>query len=105
MSRIDALIALNPPLVLAVLALVTVQIMKFAITLIAHRRVDFQRLTGTGGMPSSHAASVAALATTVGLQEGWNSPIFGVAAFFSMIMYDLRGSDEPQGGRHGSSTA
>src|SRR5690606_34917883 len=65
-SRIDALIALNPPLVLAVLALVTVQIMKFAITLIAHRRVDFQRLTGTGGMPSSHAASVAALATTVG---------------------------------------
>lgn len=92
MSRIDALIALNPPLVLAVLALVTVQIMKFAITLIAHRRVDFQRLTGTGGMPSSHAASVAALATTVGLQEGWNSPIFGVAAFFSMIvMYDAAG--------------
>jgi acid phosphatase family membrane protein YuiD len=91
-SRIDALIALNPPLVLAVLALVTVQIMKFAITLIAHRRVDFQRLTGTGGMPSSHAASVAALATTVGLQEGWNSPIFGVAAFFSMIvMYDAAG--------------
>lgn len=92
MSRIDALIALNPPLVLAVLALVTVQIMKFAITLIAHRRVDFQRLTGTGGMPSSHAASVAALATTVGLQEGWNSPIFGVAAFFSMIVtYDAAG--------------
>lgn len=92
MSRIDALIALNPPLVLAVLALVTVQIMKFAITLIVKRRVDFQRLTGTGGMPSSHAASVAALATTVGLQEGWNSPIFGVAAFFSMIvMYDAAG--------------
>ena len=28
----------------------------------------------------------------MGLQEGWNSPIFGVAAFFSMIvMYDAAG--------------
>ncbi len=98
MSRLDALIALNPPLVLAVLALVTVQIMKFALTLIVRRRVDFRRLTGTGGMPSSHAASVAALATTVGLQEGFDSPIFGVAAFFSLIvMYDAAGIRQAAG--------
>jgi len=97
-SRLDALIALNPPLVLAVLALVTVQIMKFALTLIVRRRVDFRRLTGTGGMPSSHAASVAALATTVGLQEGFDSPIFGVAAFFSLIvMYDAAGIRQAAG--------
>jgi len=91
-SWLHSLIALNPPLALAILALVSVQVMKFGLTMIVHRRIDFQRLTGTGGMSSSHAASVSALATTVGLQEGWNSPIFGVAAFFSLIvMYDAAG--------------
>ncbi|HEX7119698.1 MAG TPA: divergent PAP2 family protein [Longimicrobiales bacterium] len=92
MSTLQPLVALNPPLVLAVLALATVQLIKFTSTLIVQRRIDFQRLTGTGGMPSSHAASVAALATAVGLEEGWRSPVFGVAAFFSLIvMYDAAG--------------
>lgn len=92
MSRLEALVQLNPPLVLAVLALGTVQIIKFVSTLLTHRRVDFERLTGTGGMPSSHAASVAALATAVGIEEGWGSTMFGVAAFFSLVvMYDAAG--------------
>ncbi|HEX6939800.1 MAG TPA: divergent PAP2 family protein [Longimicrobiales bacterium] len=92
MSGLDAVLALNPPLVLAVVALVTVQVIKFVSTLLVQRRIDFRRLTGTGGMPSSHAASVAALATAVGLEEGWRSPVFGVAAFFSLIvMYDAAG--------------
>ncbi len=92
MSWLEATIAWNPALTLAILALVTVQLIKFGTTLVLARRVDFQRLTGTGGMPSSHAASVAALATAVGLEEGWRSPLFGVAAFFSLVvMYDAAG--------------
>jgi acid phosphatase family membrane protein YuiD len=91
-SALRTVVAWNPPLVLAVLALTTVQILKFIITLVVQRRVDFERLTGTGGMPSSHAASVAALATSTGLQAGWSSPLFGVAAFFSLVvMYDAAG--------------
>ena len=43
-------------------------------------------------MPSSHAASVAALSTAVGLQEGFRSTMFGVTLFFSLIvMYDAAG--------------
>jgi acid phosphatase family membrane protein YuiD len=43
-------------------------------------------------MPSSHAASVAALSTTVGLNEGFRSSMFGVTLFFSLIvMYDAAG--------------
>jgi uncharacterized protein len=43
-------------------------------------------------MPSSHAASVAALSTTVGLNEGFRSTMFGVTLFFSLIvMYDAAG--------------
>ena len=43
-------------------------------------------------MPSSHAASVAALSTTVGIEEGVLSTLFGVTLFFSLIvMYDAAG--------------
>jgi acid phosphatase family membrane protein YuiD len=82
----------NPPLILAAISMISVQFIKFFSTLIMARRVDFERLTGTGGMPSSHAASVSALATAVGLQVGFDSPLFAVAAFFSIVvMYDAAG--------------
>ena len=43
-------------------------------------------------MPSSHSASVAALSTLVGLNEGFRSAIFAVTLFFSLIvMYDAAG--------------
>ncbi len=43
-------------------------------------------------MPSSHSASVAALSTAVGLQEGFTSALFGVTLYFSLIvMYDAAG--------------
>jgi len=43
-------------------------------------------------MPSSHAASVAALSTMVGLSQGFRSVVFGVTLFFSLIvMYDAAG--------------
>ena len=43
-------------------------------------------------MPSSHAASVSALSTAVGMAEGFRSTLFGVTLFFSLIvMYDAAG--------------
>ena len=43
-------------------------------------------------MPSSHAASVSALTTAVGMQEGFRTALFGVTLFFSLIvMYDAAG--------------
>ncbi len=58
----------------------------------ATRRWNLRRFVGTGGMPSSHAASVAALSTSVGLEEGFRSTLFGVTLFFSLIvMYDAAG--------------
>ncbi|MDP6461113.1 MAG: divergent PAP2 family protein, partial [Gemmatimonadota bacterium] len=42
--------------------------------------------------PSAHSASVAALSTGVGIQEGLRSPVFGMALFFSLLtMYDAAG--------------
>jgi uncharacterized protein len=85
-------VAWNPPLVLALLAMMSVQTFKFATALAVRRRVDFTRLLGTGGMPSSHSASVTALSVSVGISHGWNSTLFGVVAFLSLIvMYDATG--------------
>ena len=43
-------------------------------------------------MPSSHAAGVTALATTVGLEYGFTSGIFAVASVFALItMFDAQG--------------
>ena len=43
-------------------------------------------LFGTGGMPSSHAASVSALCTSLVVTEGFASPMFAIAALFCIIV-------------------
>ena len=49
-------------------------------------------LFSTGGMPSSHSATVLALTTAAALQEGLGSPIFAVCAILSMVvMIDASG--------------
>ena len=56
------------------------------------RRWNLRRFVESGGMPSSHAASVAALSTTVGLEGGFRSLLFGVTLYFSLVvMYDAAG--------------
>ena len=43
-------------------------------------------------MPSSHAASVAALSTDVAIHQGVSSILFGVTLYFSLVvMYDAAG--------------
>ena len=81
-----------PALTIALITLFSAQLLKFLGTWLVGRRVDFTRLTGMGGMPSAHAASVAALSTSVGLENGWDSTLFGAVAFVSLlIIYDAAG--------------
>lgn len=76
----------------SVLAWVTAQVLKFLWVVVTQRRVDFARLVGPGGMPSSHTAFVSALATSAGLVAGWGSPVFAVALVFaSVVVYDATG--------------
>lgn len=56
------------------------------------RRWNLRRFVETGGMPSSHSASVAALSTAVGLWHGFDTALFSVTLYFSLIvMYDAAG--------------
>lgn len=46
----------------------------------------------SGGMPSSHSATVTALATAIGLQEGMGGSAFAIAAVLAcVVMYDATG--------------
>jgi acid phosphatase family membrane protein YuiD len=68
------------------------QALKIIITLITEKRLDISLITSMGGMPSSHSATVCALATTLGKVEGFDSPIFALSLFLAFIvMYDAAG--------------
>lgn len=73
-------------------AWVTAQILKTIIHAIINRKVDLPRLVGDGGMPSSHSATVTAIAATSALIYGLNSYQFGVTAILAFIvMHDAMG--------------
>lgn len=47
---------------------------------------------GSGGMPSSHSATVTSLAVAIGLQDGVDSSSFAIAVILaSVVMYDASG--------------
>lgn len=53
---------------------------------------DIERILGAGGMPSSHSAIAVSLATMIGKNVGWDTPIFALSVIFSLIvMYDAAG--------------
>lgn len=82
----------NKVLITTLLAWVIAQVIKVFIGIIKNRRFDFQWLVGSGGMPSSHASGAAALAASIGLDVGWNSVYFALAASFAIVvMFDAQG--------------
>lgn len=56
------------------------------------KRFNFRWIFDTGGMPSSHSATVASLATVVGLYYGFKTIPFLMACIYSIIiMFDAAG--------------
>lgn len=62
------------------------QTLKVLLGVIRERRFNFMWFVGTGGMPSSHAAGVTALAGSVGLYSGFDTPLFAMALFFAVVI-------------------
>lgn len=86
------------PLISGLFAGFFAQLIKFVWKLVRHRKLDFRTLVATGGMPSSHSALVVGLTTSVGLTQGWASPLFDVSLVFSFIvMYDAAGVRQAAG--------
>ncbi|XP_058093913.1 uncharacterized protein LOC131239961 isoform X2 [Magnolia sinica] len=56
------------------------------------RRWDAKLLIASGGMPSSHSATVTALAIAIGFQDGFSGSLFATAVTLAcVVMYDSSG--------------
>ena len=74
------------------------QLTKGIIFFIINKKWDKSRFFGDAGMPSSHTAMVTSLAPMVGIQCGWNSPLFAIASIFAaIVMHDAVGVRQETG--------
>lgn len=75
------------------ITLLMCQTIKFTIESIINKKLVWERLfNGTGGMPSSHSSFSISLTTMIGLNMGFDNPLFAVALVFSTIVcYDAMG--------------
>lgn len=88
----------NQVLWIALFACGLAQAIKLSLALLQSKRMDLKVLVQTGGMPSSHAALVTALAVGVGIEEGWDSLLFAATVVFALIvMYDAAGVRQAAG--------
>lgn len=70
----------------------TAQFIKCGRYIIKNRRFDFALLMSSGGMPSSHSATVCALVSATAKVRGTNSAEFAFAFILAFIvMYDAAG--------------
>ena len=82
----------NPVILSSLAAVLFAQFVKLLLVLLTERRWTMRRLTETGGMPSSHAATVAALCTSIGLEHGFENTYFAISLVFGIIVvYDAAG--------------
>lgn len=82
----------NYALEAAVLANVLAQLVKVPIRLITKKEWRPALVLSTGGMPSSHSAFVAALATAVALVDGVHTTVFAISfCFAAVVIYDAMG--------------
>ena len=76
----------------AVIGWFVAQILKTIIHMVFTRKFVAERLVGSGGMPSSHSATVCALVTSCCIRYGPGSFEFAISAIFAIIvMYDAMG--------------
>ena len=69
-----------------------IQAFKVIWDLITTKKLNFKRILGAGGMPSSHSAVVMAISVMIGKRAGFDSFDFAVSFIFSLIvMYDAAG--------------
>ncbi|XP_021822876.1 uncharacterized protein LOC110764257 [Prunus avium] len=87
-----ATIPSNLPLISAFLACALAQFLKLFTSWYKERKWDSKRMLDSGGMPSSHSATVTALAVAIGLQDGAGGPAFAIALVLAcIVMYDASG--------------
>lgn len=82
----------NVMLIAAILGWVSAQLLKTIIHVITTKKFSAERIFGAGGMPSSHSATVCALAITASRIYGITSSEFALSMVLALVvMYDACG--------------
>ena len=76
----------NKVLLIPLAAWCVAQVLKVLISSIRDKRLNLSQLITTGGMPSSHAALVCALATAAAIVHGVDSTVFAIATLFALVV-------------------
>ena len=88
----------NQTLMSAVTGWVVAQVLKTLLDISLNRSFNPERLVGSGGMPSSHSATVCGLATAAGLRYGTGSFEFAICFILAaVVMYDTIGVRQETG--------
>lgn len=88
----------NPILYRTCLAWLTAQGSKVVLAWIKAGRFNWERVSGAGGMPSTHSAVVSSLAAGVIRHTGFASPYTAITVVFALIvMYDATGVRQAAG--------
>lgn len=88
----------NQTLMSAVTGWVVAQVLKTLLDISLNRSFNPERLVGSGGMPSSHSATVCGLATAAGLRYGTGSFEFAICFILAaVVMYDAIGVRQGDG--------
>ena len=88
----------NRILLIVFIAWFITQTVKLIVFWVINKKFVLERFFGDGGMPSSHSAVVASLATVIGLQNGWDSPLFAVATILAVVViHDATGVRQETG--------
>lgn len=80
-------------LLVPIITLIICQTLKFIIESVANRKIIWGRLfNGSGGMPSTHTSFSTSLTMMLGLNLGFDNPLFAIALVFTLIVsYDAMG--------------
>ena len=82
----------NKIIIAGLVSWTTAQCLKLLIYWIVNKKLDFERLIGDGGMPSSHSATVTSVALMTGMISGFDSAVFGIAFILAIVvMHDASG--------------
>ncbi len=82
----------NQVLLISVVTWAITQVLKVIVILVQEKRLAWNYLFTSGGMPSAHSATVCALCTSIAMTVGVESIYFSIAAVVAVIvMYDAAG--------------
>ena len=82
----------NRVLLAGILGWFVAQLLKVVIDWLVNGKFNIERISGAGGMPSSHSCMVTAMTVAVAMVEGVDSTLFAMALLIAFItLYDAMG--------------